>query len=396
MVRFWTAHSLVSNRQMAWPAAQLHSKAKRALDCERPLQGSRPGPMQGGAARAQHSKRHGSAKCAMSPGDAPNSEWFDMLAPMSTSNPGGAEAHISGRGTQVSLITVSYRGDLELARDLCASIDRFADPEIEHVLVVPRSDTSLFLPLITGNRRLIAVESVLPNGYVKLPLPRHIAIGSYRRLIREIWWAPTGPVRGWIVQQILKLSAPTITRRDVVVFADSDIVLVRPVSASLFSDADGVRLYRVPGATEDSAMHQRWHTVSARLLGLDHKTYFGADYIGNLITWRRDVILQLQDRLTLLAGKRWDKVIAREAAFSEYILYGIFAEHLLGLPKGGHFSTGQDLVHAGWHYALNTPTGLHEFIEGFEPSHVGIAIQSTERFTLEERRSLIRRTASSV
>jgi hypothetical protein len=318
-----------------------------------------------------------------------------MLTPMNMIELGGDQTRTPDVRREVCLITISYRGDFELARDLCASIDRFADPDIEHVLVVPRSDLSLFLPLVTGTRRLVTVESVLPKGYVRLPLPHHIALGSYTRLIREIWWGPTGPVRGWIVQQILKLSAPAITQRDVVVFADSDIVLVCPVSASLFTNETGVRLYRVPGATEDSAMHQRWHTASAGLLGLKSKPYFGADYIGNLISWRRDVILHLQARLTSLAGKRWDKIVARQTAFSEYILYGIFAEHVLGLSQCEHFSASQDLVHAGWHYALNTSAGLDEFVEGLKPDHVGVAIQSTEDFTIEERRLLIRRTVTA-
>ena len=325
----------------------------------------------------------------------PTSRAAAILAPMKIGDFDGDQARTSDLRRDVCFITISYRGDFELARDLCASIDRFADPEIEHVLVVPRSDLSLFSPLVNGSRRLIAVESVLPGGYTKLPLPRRIALGPYRRSIREIWWGPSGLVRGWIVQQILKLSAPAITRRDVIVFADSDIVLVRPVPASLFMNGTGVPLYRVLGATKDSAMHQKWHLASARLLGLEPRRYFGADYIGNLITWRRDVVLQLQARLTSLGGEQWDRIIAREAAFSEYILYGIFAEHVLGLSDCGHFPASRDFVHAGWHYPLNTSTGLDEFVEGFEPHHVGVAIQSTERFTVDERRVLIRRTVSS-
>ena len=309
---------------------------------------------------------------------------------------GANQAPISDVRNEVCLITISYRGDFELAQDLCASIDRFADPQIEHVLVVPHSDVSLFSPLASGRRRLISKEEVLPNGYRRLPLPHQIVLGSlYRRLIREIWWGPTGPVRGWIVQQIVKLYAPTITHRDVIVFADSDIVLVRPISASLFTDKSGVRLYRVPDATENSAMHQKWHTVSGHLLGLDPKPYFGADYIGHLVTWRRDVILKLQNRLTAIGGERWDRIIAREKAFSEYILYGIFAEHVLGLQHCGHSATSQDLIHASWHYPLNTPAGVDEFVNGFKSHHVGIAIQSTETFTLDERRILIQRTMNS-
>jgi hypothetical protein len=304
----------------------------------------------------------------------------------------GDQAVSFDRGGDVCLITISYRGDFELARELCASIDRFADSDIEHVLVVPRSDLSLFSPLATGGRRLIAKEDVLSNDYTRLPLPHQIGLGPYRRLIREIWWGPTGLVRGWIVQQIVKISAPAITNRQVIIFADSDIVLVRPLSGGLFTDESRVRLYRVPGATADSAMHRKWHTVSARLLGIESKPYFGADYIGHLATWRRDTILQLQKLLTEVGGKRWDKVIASERAFSEYILYGIFAEHVLGFHDSGHFSTSRDLVHANWHYELNTPAGIDQFVDGFESHHIAVAIQSTEKFSVDERRVLIGRT----
>ena len=141
---------------------------------------------------------------------------------------------------------MSYRGDLELARDLCLSVDRFlARPE--HILVVPRADLDLFEPLAGARRRIVTVESVLPRGYVQLPIPRRIHVGPFDKRIREIWAGPGGVVRGWIVQQILKLSAPSFTDREVVVFADSDIVLVAPLTVDQLAQDGLVRLYRVQG-----------------------------------------------------------------------------------------------------------------------------------------------------
>ena len=113
--------------------------------------------------------------------------------------------------------------------------------------------------------------------------------------------------------------------------------------------------YRVPDATENSAMHQKWHTVSGHLLGLDPKPYFGADYIGHLVTWRRTSYCSCKTDLRRLVVSAGIRTIAREKAFSEYILYGIFAEHVLGLQQCGHSATSQDLIHASWHYPLNTP-----------------------------------------
>ena len=293
---------------------------------------------------------------------------------------------------QVSLVTVSYRGDLELAAELCRSVDRFLDKRAEHVLVVPRSDASIFSQFKNDQRRIVVMEDVLPAGYRKLPSPRQIRIGSlYRKRLREMWLTPTGIVRGWIIQQIVKLSAPSYTRNDIIVFADSDIVLTAPLTAKDLQCEGRTRLYRVPDATSDSPMHIGWHVVSARLLGIPESGYMGADYIGNLITWSRPNVELLQERLSSLSGKRWDKVIARQAAFSEYILYGIFVDHILDPDASGQFATKDDLVHAGWFFDLTTAAGLEEFTRSVKASHVAVAIQSTEPFSLEERRALVRK-----
>jgi len=291
---------------------------------------------------------------------------------------------------------VSYRGDFELARDLCRSLDSYLDEEIEHILVVPRADLLMFSPLAGGRRRVVTVEDVLPRGYLQLPVPREVRLGRFVKRIREIWIGPGGAVRGWIIQQILKLSAPSFTDREVIVFADSDIVLVAPLTAERLVRGDRVRLYRVPGAAADLPTHVRWHEASARLLGLEARGYLGADYIGNLITWRRSTILRLQECLSRGApGRRWDKVVARRrGGFSEYVLYGVFADLVLGADESGHFAATEDLVHAGWFFDLSTDDGVEDFVGGFTAGQVGVAIQSTERFTLDQRRDLVRRAST--
>lgn len=288
-----------------------------------------------------------------------------------------------------ALITVSYRGDLELARDLCASVDTFLDDRVEHVLVVPRSDEQLFAPLRSVRRRIVLVEDVLPRDYRKLPLPQRIRVGPFRRRLREMWWTPRGVVRGWIIQQVLKLSAPAYTDSPVLVFADSDVVLIAPLSAERLAEGTDTRLYAVPGATSDSEMHARWHATAQRLLGLPVTGYSGADYIGNLITWRADALVQLQRRIAQASGRRWDTAILGERAFSEYILYGVFVDAVLA--GRDHRPTAEDLVHAGWFYDLGSEDGIAQFVDGVAGAVVGVAIQSTEPFTLAERRAIIQR-----
>ena len=238
-------------------------------------------------------------------------------------------------------------------------------------------------------RQIIAKEDVLPRGYTKLPLPYKIDLRPvFYKLLREMWWGPTGLVRGWIVQQILKLAAPALSDADLFIFADSDNVLIRPLTVDNFLIDGQPRLYHAPGATIDSEMHRKWHRVSAKMLGLSPRDYFGADYIGHLVTWRRDAVLALHKKLEEVSGKSWDQAVARELAFSEYILYGVFAEHVLG-PASGQTPTSQEIMHASWHYPVNTEEGRRAFIDGLEPHHVGVAIQSTDDFTLEQRRQFI-------
>ncbi|QEW00805.1 hypothetical protein F6J84_12300 [Microbacterium caowuchunii] len=289
----------------------------------------------------------------------------------------------------VSLVTVSYRGDLELAQSLCRSVDAYLDDDVEHILIVSRADAGLFEPLCSERRRIVLVEDVLPSGYVRIPAPQELRIGGFRRRVRELWKTPRGVARGWIIQQIVKLSAPSYSERDTIVFADSDIELLRALPASRLLVGGRTRLYRVPGATTDSPDHVRWHRSAERLLGMPDAGHLGSDYIGNLITWRTDVLRALQARLTEVAHRRWDVAIAGQKAFSEYVLYGAFAEHVLGEEASGHTFTDEDLIHAGWFYDLTAPEGIDAFRSGMLPQHVGVAIQSTEGFTLEGRRELI-------
>ena len=45
---------------------------------------------------------------------------------------------------------------------------------------------------------------------------------------------------------------------------------------------------------------------------------------------------QLQARLGEVAGRRWDKTVARQHDFSEYVVYGVFAYLVLNDDESGH------------------------------------------------------------
>lgn len=47
-------------------------------------------------------------------------------------------------------------------------------------------------------------------------------------------------------------------------------------------------------------------------------------------------------------GADWRITLARTPHFAEYILYGIFVEHVLALEKAGHVADGESLSLTRW------------------------------------------------
>jgi hypothetical protein len=269
----------------------------------------------------------------------------------------------------LALVTTSFRRDLDRCRLLCASVDRFVDAAIPHYLLIDARDVPLFDPLRSNRRRIIAVERMLPWWLRRVPRSKR-------------WWFSfrTLPVRNWILQQLVKLSVVDHVDADAYVFVDSDVTFVRPFAAGDVVRADGsVRLFRVPESGQQPR-HLNWHAAAARLLGLPPRRYFGSDYIGNLITWRRDVLRQLHARL---AGGRWGgwrPRLCNTLDFSEYILYGVFTEFVLG-QAAGHWFDADDLCHCSWHYTLETQPQIDAFVDKLRPRHVAVLIQSNLDWT---------------
>jgi hypothetical protein len=235
----------------------------------------------------------------------------------------------------LAIITCSYGPDAHRCRRLCRSIDRFVPEHIEHCVIVPHRDYSLFADLHGGRRRVLATEDIVPGGFTRLPLARK-------------WWLGPGgwPVRGWIMQQITKLSANYAVDAELLQFADSDLEFVRPFDLSLIHNGTQLRLHLIPGASCQQP-HLSWHHRAAKLLGVEAR-YFGSDYVGQLITWRRSNLAALQQHLEATHAAPWYQPISRSLQFSEYILYGAYSQHILGEAANGHFYCPDDICHCCW------------------------------------------------
>ena len=267
---------------------------------------------------------------------------------------------------QATLITPSYFRDYNLCAKLCETVDKYASEDIKHKIIVDnQSDYELFSKLANTRRTIHFAKDVLDASFFKIPF------------MKKLWFTPISlkPVRGWILQQLIKLSIPNLVEDGVAVYTDSDIRFVRPFDSNSFAQDGRVYLNRIPGAAQLDT-HKRWHRTAAYALGLEEKDYFGSDYIDNAVTWHVPTIKKLQQHISDVHGKSWLKVMSNQLHFSEYILYGIYVEHVIGLENSAHIPRHESLCHNSWDYKLDNAEDVENFANNIKPHHVAVLVQS--------------------
>jgi len=218
---------------------------------------------------------------------------------------------------------------------------------VSQFIIVPDRDRKIFAQLESKNRTVISTQEVLPARFIHLPLLKK-------------WWLDNAmwPIRGWMMQQVTKLCADAVTERENIIFVDSDIEFIRPLQHDRFVNEGALRLHRKPMHSNEG-IHLKWHHAAGELLAL-HPKYFGSDYIGPLATWRRSNLIQLKQHIENCVGRPWYEAVGRRLTVSEYTLYGVFVEHVLGIENAGHFSNAEDLCHCLW-----SEDGTEQFLTQF-------------------------------
>ena len=287
-----------------------------------------------------------------------------------------------------SIATPSYAGDIERCRLLCASIDRFVTGHANHYLLVEDRDVPLFRDLEGPRRRVIAESALLPSWLKSRPDP--LSLGR-----RRVWTGARAllkgvpPLRGWHAQQLRKFALPLISDEDVVLFADSDMLFLRPFDLASLATDEGVRLYRKPdGIRADMPEHRIWCDNASALLGLPAPTFPSHDYINNMVSWRRDTVRALVAHIEKVNGRDWVQALAAKRSFSEYMIYGYFAERLQGLGAAGHWPDSHELCKTYWGGAAGGIDGISHFEDVLEPWQVAAGVQSFIGEPVEKIRAL--------
>ena len=261
-----------------------------------------------------------------------------------------------------AVITPSYAPDFERCRLLSSSLRKFVSPSITHYIIVDRRDFLLFNQLQDANTEILTVESLLPWWIQRIPF------------FKNGWFSvKTLPIRNWIIQQIAKIAVSKYIEQDVLVFVDSDTAFVRPFNFESFICGDQVRLFREPPYGVEA--HIKGHQTANQLLGISDVSFPNLGYIGNVITWRRDNVLKLYQKLESLSGKGYIETLANSWNLAEYILYGVFVDYFLK-EESGHYYDSQKITHEYWHPKPLSDEQLHNFLAKIQPQHVSVMISA--------------------
>lgn len=277
-----------------------------------------------------------------------------------------------------SIITPSYAPDFARCRLLSETIDKYTSSPVKHYIIVDRQDLKLFEQLRRSNREIITVESILPWWIQKISL------------LKNGWFSlKTLPLRNWIIQQIVKLAVAEFVKDDVLVFVDSDVAFVRPFELQNFVRDGRVRLFREPKAiAPETEPLAQWCDVGNKLLGLPPVNYPTANYLGNIITWKRDNVFKLHNHLEKISGRGWIETIASSWQLSEYMLYGIF-NNLVLKENSQHYYDPQKICHNYWHEKPMSDTELNQFFANIPPQYVAVMISAKAKMPVENYAALV-------
>lgn len=262
-----------------------------------------------------------------------------------------------------ALVTPSYRGDFERCALLVESVQRFV-PKVPHYLLVDRRDLAVFEPLAGEQTHVLAAESMLPWWIFRPPL-----VDKWFMNLKGM------PVRNWIFQQLVKLSVDRVCNEDVLIYLDSDIVFLRPFAPSSLVRDEKLALRRVPF---DDDNNRRWRQGAKELLGIPDADLPAVTYVSNLIPWRRDNLVALHDHIANLNGKPWLDCVLKHWSLSEYTIYGVFVEQVLGMEKAGHFPWTESIMALSWNNPFDSADQIDQFIDGMTDDEVAVMIHSKD------------------
>lgn len=277
----------------------------------------------------------------------------------------------------LAVVTPSYAPDLELCRDLNASVLAHTPASTVHYIITPRRDFDLFSALGGPRTRVWSVDQLLPRYFIGLP-----RVNFWLNLRR-----PVPPVRGWVMQQVVKLQAAAQIDADVLLSVDSDVVFVRPVTAETFRRDGRICLYRKDAGVDlRLPRHLIWHDVARTLLGVPRARPPLPDYVQSPNVWDRRTVLALLARIEQVTGRPWLHAFAAQPHISECTLYGVFVDEVPG--DHANVSPVESMrCHNYWDRSPLSLEAARQFLRAMPAEDVAVMISAKSRTPVGVRRA---------
>jgi hypothetical protein len=173
---------------------------------------------------------------------------------------------------------------------------------------------------------------------------------------------------------LAKLSANHALDERVLVNMDSDVRFIRPVDLTLFAQGGRTRLYRKPGGIVQGMEHVTWHRNVCRLLGVEPDVLPMDDYVGNVISWDRNVALKACARVEAVTGLPWYVAFTRGRSVSEYLLYGLYVDKVSSPQSAGVWIDERSWCHTYWGPGPLAGEHVERFVAGLQRDDVAFSI----------------------
>ena len=270
--------------------------------------------------------------------------------------------------TDVAIVTPSYGPDRERCRLLCDSIDARVRGAAHHYILVADSDYASFREFDSSVRSVVRESDLLPERFWSVPGP-----GG------RVWLSTFAkPLRGWHMQQLRRMGLARHVNHAALLYCDSDMAFVRDYDVAHLWRGGRLRLYRKDsgihdGLVNDGRDHFAWTEHAHALLDLPAPTMPAHDYINNLVSWRREAVVSMFDRIEEATGKRWLRATVSSRAFSECQIYGAYAD---AFAADARWVDPTALCRTKWFGTSMDEGALSAFIEEMDEGQVAVGIQS--------------------
>jgi hypothetical protein len=288
--------------------------------------------------------------------------------------------------------TPTYAPDFELCMDLHRSVLVNTPDSTVHYLITPRADRELFSQLCGPRCVVLTYGELFPRWVIEAAWLDTLAARLLRgwssaRIVAVNLRRPFPPVRGWVIQQMAKIAIAGVVDCNVLLLADSDVQLVRPFTAETFLRGGRVPLYRRMGEVDDRLpRHIIWNKVARELLGLPGADPPFPDYVSAFGAWDRATVLAVQERVQRVTGRHWLDAVTAKLHFSEWTLYGLFVDEVVGAP-GNACTTDSTRCHSYWETTPLDLSGAKAFVRGLGSDDVAVMIHSKSNTPVEIRRA---------